>query len=496
MKNNIYTCIEFGSYEIKILVCNIREERLFVIAQRCIESVGIDRGQITNFSKLVAQIKKLKELVEADLKQPLTSLTLTVAPLDVLIEHTMGKINLDVKQAISTDDVKKLFRQVMEQPHDPSYLPIDLMPRLFRIDENHIVQNPCGLSGMSLAIEAQRLLVPTTIVSNLIHATESSGFKVDDIVTGNVSEAFLALTAPEMYAKSCHINIGHSMTVVVVTNEGKVLHIRTLPIGGRDISRAIAERFDIPEKTAQQLKCDYGEVTPHAKVTLDNQVIYVENNTENKEMMFITRGMLNEIVTDCSERLFQTIKDYIVDEMRLKEQEYHYSLAGGMANLPNVASSLQNQLLAVATIYQPTMIGARDSKFSSLIGVGIFAHETALLLGQNLQKLKFETGERKFLTKTAPEKQVTPSAKASNNNTSQSLKNAIAKAESQTDNEAIGQTKARIFGEFDETPFLEAGATEMIANEYIDKKLESSGVLGKFIDKFFNETIEEKNEKQ
>ena len=61
LKNNIYTCIEIGSYEIKLLVCNLREERMFVLSQKSIESIGIERGQITNFDKLVGQIKKIKE---------------------------------------------------------------------------------------------------------------------------------------------------------------------------------------------------------------------------------------------------------------------------------------------------------------------------------------------------------------------------------------------------------------------------------------------------
>ena len=361
MKNNIYTCIEIGSYEIKILVCNLREERLFVLAQKCIESMGIERGQITNFDKLVGQIKKIKELAELDLKQSLRNLILTVSPIDVVVENVIGKINLDVNQPISSDDVRKLFRQVMEQPHIETHLAVSLIPRLFRIDENHIVQNPRGLSGMSLGIEAQRVLMPTTTVSNLVHAVESSGFKVDDIIIGSISETLLALTTPEMYARTCHINIGHSMTTLTIVNDGKILHARSLSIGGRDITRAISEKFNIPEKIADQLKVAYGKVIPHAEVINDHQIIHVEDT--NEEMRFITRGMLNEIITDWGDKLFKVIKVHIVDEMRLREQEYHYSLAGGTAELPNILYSLQSQLPMVATIHRPTMLGVGMPSF-------------------------------------------------------------------------------------------------------------------------------------
>jgi len=513
LKNNIYTCIEIGSYEIKILVCNLREERLFVLAQKSIESIGIERGQITNFDKLVGQIKKIKELAELDLKQSLRNLILTVSPIDVVVENVIGKINLDVNQPISSDDVRKLFRQVMEQPHIETHLAVSLIPRLFRIDENHIVQNPRGLSGMSLGIEAQRVLMPTTTVSNLVHAVESSGFKVDDIIIGSISETLLALTTPEMYARTCHINIGHSMTTLTIVNDGKILHARSLSIGGRDITRAISEKFNIPEKIADQLKVAYGKVIPHAEVINDHQIIHVEDT--NEEMRFITRGMLNEIITDWGDKLFKVIKVHIVDEMRLREQEYHYSLAGGTAELPNILYSLQSQLPMVATIHRPTMLGVRDAKFSGLVGVAIFAHEMTLLLGSNpnAQRLEFNVeieavptgntlnGRVRSKNDIIPqvEKLDPPFAQKKMENT-KSLKDAIAgiptlDSEKALDSEKVETTSEeatkpiRVFGDFDDIPFLGNEEPERV-DDYIDKKLENSGVLVRFFDRIFNESAQ------
>ena len=520
MKNNIYTCIEIGSYEVKILVCNLREERLFVLTQKSIESMGVERGQVTNFDKLVGQIKKLKELAEVDLRQPLKSLILTVSPIDAVIEPVLGKINLDVKQPINSNDVRKLFRQAMEQPYAENYLPVSLIPRLFKIDDNHIVQNPRGLSGMNLGIEAGRVLMPASTVSNLVHALEASDFKVSDIVVGSISETLLALTTPEMYARTCHINIGHSMTTLTIVNDGKVLHARSLSIGGRDITRGISEKFNISEKVADHLKVSYGRVIPHAEASPDNQVIYVDDS--NGEMKFITRGMLNEVITDLSGKLFKIIKIHIVDEMKLREHEYHYSLAGGMAEMPNILYSLQSQLSMNATIYRPTMLGVRNSKFSGLVGGAIFTHELTLLLGSNssAQSLEFNVEAEKIPAVDTPkvvnapkvantpkvvrvktkkdiipeiEKGMSPLAKKQTEDT-QSLKDAIAgipalnnEEAKTTDKEAI--EKIPVFGDFDDIPPLEDAQVEL-ADDYIDQKLEDSGVFVRFFDRIFNENDE------
>jgi len=514
LKNNIYTCIEIGSYEIKILVCNLREERLFVLTQKCIESMGVERGQVTNFDKLVGQIKKLKELAELDLRQPLKSLILTMSPIDAVIEPVLCKINLDVKQPINSNDVRKLFRQAMSQPYDETYLPVSLIPRLFKIDENHVVQNPRGLSGLSLGVEAGRVLMPATTVSNLVHAIEASGFKVSDIVVGSISETLLALTTPEMYARTCHINVGHSMTTLTVVNDGKIAHARSLSIGGRDISRQIAEKFNIPEAVADQLKVDYGRVIPHAEAMPDNQVIYVDDSNEG--MKFITRGMLNEVITDRSDKLFKIIKIHIVDEMKLREQEYHYSLAGGTAELPNVLYSLQSQLPMVATIYRPTMLGVRNSKFSGLVGSAIFTHELTLLLGSNsnTQSLEFNVEAEKSSAGDTPNKPQVKTKKdiipqidkgkftplLEKDEDTQSLKDAIsaisAKEKEEKEDEVDGSDsedndakKVAFFDDFDNTDPLEDETSEL-ADDYIDQKLENSGVLVRFFDRIFNENDE------
>lgn len=503
LKNNIYTCIEIGSYEIKLIVCNLREERLFVLARKSIESIGIERGQITNFDKLVGQIKKIKELAESDLRQPLKEIILTVSPVDVVIDHVMGKVNLDVKQPISSDDVRKLFRQVMEHPHVETHLPIGLIPRLFRIDESHVVQNPRGLSGMSLGIEVSRVLMPTTTISNLVHAVENSDFKVEDIVLGSVAEALMSLATPEMYSRTCYINVGHGVTTLTIVHDGKVLHTRSLSIGGRDVTRAISEAFNVSEEVAGQLKMNYGKVISPSESTSHNQVIYIDDASE--EIKTITRGMLNEVVTERTSELFKEIKNHVVDEMRLREQEYHYALAGGMAELPNVLYALQNQLPMPATIQRPTMLGVRDSKYSSLVGAAIFAHELTLLVGAKTkpQPLEFDVEpEKKTLVgRTKAKKDIIPqiekiappeSQKKIEN--TRSLKDEIAGVAT-TRNETVKKTdedvtkRIPVFGEFDDDiPLLMDEALETAEDEYIDHKLENSGMLVRFFDKIFNES--------
>lgn len=512
MKNNIYTCIEIGSYEIKILVCNLREERLFVLARNSIESAGVERGQIMNFDKLVNQIKKLKESTEIDLKQSLRNVVLVIPPVDVVIEPVMGKINLDVNQPIRTDDVRKLFHQVMKLNHLETHVPVGIIPRVFRIDENHLVQNPRGLAGMSLGIEAQRILLPSTAISNLVHAVQTSGLKVEDMILGSTAEVMLAINSPEMHARTCQINIGHGVTTLTFVNDGKVIHTQSLPIGGIDVNREIAEKFNISEELADELKVLYGKYNPHGKALPDYQIIHVydtdeEVEEEEAEMKFITRGDLNDVITDWCDQFFKIIGLHISDELQLPEQEYNYSLSGGTAELPNILYSLQEQLPLSATICQPSMLGVRDAKYSCLVGVTIYAHELALLLGSNANKRNLKFGldnpeqTSSFRLDSEPDL-ITEVAKKpdsasvdltdifSDSVSSQSLRDAIAQmtAETSDSTEVTSEKPMKVFGEFDDIPGLDDESSALdIDTSYMEKKLENSGMLGRFFEKIFTE---------
>jgi cell division protein FtsA len=464
--------------------------------------MGIERGQITNFEKLVGQIKKIKELVEHDLKQSLNQIMLAVPPIDTFVEPALAKTNLDVNQPITEEDVRRLFRQIAEQPYMDTYLPVNMIPRLFRIDENHLVQNPRGLSGISLMLEAIRVFAPITIISNLVHAVETAKFKIADITTGSISEALSALNSPEMFIRTCHINIGHSLTTITIINDGKVRHAHSLLIGGRDITRAIAEEFGITTEIANQLKMDFGRANDATKAVSTEKVIYIDDDKETK---FITRGMLNAIITNQCDRIFKIIKSYVIDTMRIREQEYHYSLSGGTAELPNIMHILRQNFSSVETsLYRPSMLGIRNTKYSQLVGTAIFAHELALLVGSKNYNIEFdnptpqeipivkEKAEPKVSNPTLRDCIASPELSEKNHPQTEHefprveaeiplLRDQLAELTNESNTKQM-----KIFGE-DDTFLLGSDNTE----DYFDKKLENSGVLVRFFDRIFNENEED-----
>ena len=479
LKDNIYACIEVGSFEIKLGVYNIREERFYVLSQKEVPSVGIEAGKITNFDQLVTQIKQVKQAVESDLGQPLKQIILCIAPIDVQIEAVIGKINLDVNHPIQTADIRKLFRQVMTNSHDEAYLPIQLVPRLFRIDESNVVQNPHNITGMKLGFEGQRILSPITVASNLVHAVESAGFKISDVTVGSIAETLMAIDSPQLFMRMCHINIGHTSSTISIVHEGKVFNTQVLSIGGRDFTQKIMEVFNIEENVADELKINFGRFNSQPNEQTDEQIIYIQD-VEN-ETVRMTRKMLDQIMHQQCHHLFKVIKNHLVERLRLKEDEYHFILTGGGAAIPSLIDAATLYLGSQVKIESPTMLGVRHPKYNQVVAMAVFAHELTLLIGAKKTQLQFETSNA--VEKTQMKQEAVVEAQ---NDVHVPY---ITASDEQLTNVSIPDTinhTMKIYGADDDMTDIEQEELD-IKERYSNKKLENSGVLVKLFDMIFNE---------
>jgi len=471
VKNNIYACIELGSSEVRLLVCNIKEERLYVLSQKSIPSKGITRGNITDVKKITEQVKKLKAEVELDLKQPLKQVLLTVPTIDSQIETVAGKIDLDINKPITSANVRGLFRSIINQPTEGNYIAVNIIPRMFRVDGQNAVQNPRGLTGSRLGIDAQKVLVPVPIVSNLVYVVESAGFKISDIFMGSIAETLYILNSPELLKRTCHINIGHHVTTITIVNDGKIVLAQSLGVGGHDITKAIAERFLISEELAGKLKDDFGRVN-YSEAEKDQEVIYVDEGEDRSTYM--TRQALCEVVTERSEMIFKVIKDYLNESIYLQKGDFHYALTGGTSEIPGMTNVLNRHLGEHVSLHRPSMLGVRHAKYCKLVGMAIFAHEIALLIGQKKNNVDIDFyGGAEAITS----------------------ENSVAKPA----NLKIHKPQDfNVFSDDIEKPASEAKPITPVPadkkDEYIDYKLENSGVLVRLFDMIFNENEEPQNE--
>ena len=384
VKNNIYACLEIGCSEARIIVCNIREERLYVLSQQEVVAEGIENGNVVNVSQIVDVLKTLKHKVEQDLNQDVQSILLAIPSVDVNIENVNMTLDLEASKPISPTNIKQLLRNVINQPTYRDQIVVNVIPRAFVVDEKNAIQNPLGIIGNEVSLRAQKVTASSSLVYNLINVVELAGFRISDIVIGSIAEMMHAVTPEQMHKGACHVNIGKSTTTITVSQSGKIISTVSLSIGGQAVTDDICEAFGIDDNVAENLKLNFARINhDEAKP----EIIYTAE--ANQGFVCITRQMIADVVTARYENILKLVKQYIT-ENGYKHDEIQYIFTGGASELEGFEVLAKFIFAQDISIFRPSMLGVRHSKFAKLVGMATFSHEMALLTGQKSNIINFE----------------------------------------------------------------------------------------------------------
>lgn len=384
VKNNIYACLEIGSSEARLMVCNIRDERLYVLSQQEVAAEGIENGNVVNVNRIVDVLKTLKHKVEQDLNQDVQSILLAIPSVDVNIENVNMALDLESSKPISPTNVKQLLRNVINQPTYRDQVVVNVIPRVFIVDDKNAIQNPLGIIGHQVSLRAQKVTASSSLVYNLINVVELAGFRISDIVLGSIAEMMYAVTPDQMQKGACHVNLGKSTTTITVSRSGKVVSTVSLAIGGQDVTDEICQTFGVDVETAETLKLNFARIN-HAEAK--PEIIYTAE--VNQEFVCITRQMLADVVTERYENILKLVKQYIT-ENGYKHDDIQYIFTGGASELEGLEVLAKFIFAQDISIFRPSMLGVRHSKFTKLIGMATFSHEMALLTGQKSNIINFE----------------------------------------------------------------------------------------------------------
>jgi len=383
VNNKIYASLEIGSSEARILVCHIRENRVYVLSRQSVETEGFESGQVGDANALVQKLKALKVHVEADLNQALQSVTLSIPSVDVTMENLSVSQELETDESIDPKQVKKLFREAMNKPAPAEMISVNLLPRGFIIDGERAFIDPAGQKGQLVQMDAQRAIAPAALVYELISAVELAGFRVRDILVGSTAEALHSLSYSKSGANVCHVNIGKTTTTITLAHNGKIHSTKALSIGGMDADLGLQKTLDIDTVTAKTLKHHFGSLAgslnPHEFI----HVAETQNGFSS-----ITRGMVENVLRARYEMILKVVKQYLY-ENAIRTDLLEYIFSGGASEIEGLAGFAQEFFGAGVAVQRPGMLGIRSSKYAQLAGLAVFSHELGLITGQNHDIIDF-----------------------------------------------------------------------------------------------------------
>lgn len=375
---HIFSSIDIGSDTIKLVVCELYNNKLHLLAASSVKSKGIKKGLITNVDSATISIKQAFNEVESMLGIKIKKVIACVPSYFAEFSKITGEINIeDENGVVKSEDIVNLFQISMEGKLKNHQEMVTIMPIDFKLDEKEGIKIPLGLVGSTLKTRAILASVPRKNIYSVVSILDSIGVEVVDVMLGSIGDIYSYKTREMETKVGAVINIGAETTTVALYNKGIIVKNSVIGLGGKSIDNDIAYMYKIEPKEATKIKEKFA--LAHKKYASTSDFYEVVDATG--ESIKISQYEVSEIVQSRIEEILELGRKEI-NLLTSKEIEY-IIITGGTSNMVHfeyVADEIFNKKAEVGNI---RLVGLRNNIYSSAFGNIIYFINKLKLKGKS-----------------------------------------------------------------------------------------------------------------
>ncbi len=360
---HIYTSIDIGSNSIKIVVCELYQNKLNLLATSSFKSKGIKKGLITDVEQASISVKNAFKEIETMLGIKIKRVIASIPSFNA--EYTIVKSNIKINNenlTVTSDDIVKVLDIAAKRNSFESRELVTVLPIDYTLDENAFIKNPKGMKGSNLGCRAVLVTTPKKNVYSVVTLLENLGIEVVDISLNNIGDLYCFNNKKFEDKIGAIINIGSETTDISLYNKSIIVKSSIINMGGKNIDSDIAYMYKIDNSTAGKLKLDFA--LAHKKNASVNDIIEVKNSKD--EIIKINQFEISEIVMSRLEELLEEAKKEI-NLLTSKKIDY-IIITGGTSNMVGFEYIVKDIFGENANIGNVKMLGIRDNIYSSCIG--------------------------------------------------------------------------------------------------------------------------------
>lgn len=363
MMKHIYTSLDIGSDTIKIVVCELYQNKLNLLASSSFKSKGIKKGLITDVELATNCIKgaflEIEDMLGIKIRKVITSVPLFNAEYSIIKGNI--KINNEESIVTSNDIMKVLEVSVKSNPYTLREM-VTILPVDYSLDDKAFIKNPKGMKGSVLGCRAVLVTTPKKNVYSVISLLENIGIEVVDISLNNIGDLYCFNNKSFEEKVGAIINIGSEITSVSLYNKSILVKSSIVNMGGKNIDNDISYMYKVDIPTAKNLKLKFA--LAHKKNASVNDIIEVKSAYDNN--LKINQFELSEVVMSRLEEILNESKKEI-NLLTSKKIDY-IIITGGTSNMPGFEHVVNDVFGDGANIGNVKMLGIRDNMYSSCIG--------------------------------------------------------------------------------------------------------------------------------
>ncbi|MBP9751559.1 MAG: cell division protein FtsA [Candidatus Moranbacteria bacterium] len=353
-KTENYLGIDIGSFSVRAVMAQevSGEETLRILGAIVLPAEGMRRGAVTDAEAVAKTVAKAVAHAERMSGVASNVIGIGVSGTEIFCQKAIGVIAVGRADGeVTEEDVERAMAEVEARVMLPANREVlHVIPKDYRLDDQKDLKDPIGMRGVRLEAEAFVVGTTTGQMKGVQRIFEHAGMSPDFYAVEPIAAAEAVLSAKEKELGVVLVNIGGSMTSTVVFEEGELVHLSVLPVGGAHITNDIAIGLRTSVETAEAVKIRYGSALPREvgkKEDIDLSSI------DSQETEFVSRHHVSEIIEARLDEIFRLVNE----ELRKAGKEGLLPagavLTGGGALLPGAVDLAKDILRLPSHIGYP-----------------------------------------------------------------------------------------------------------------------------------------------
>jgi len=372
---NIYTSIDIGSDTVKIIVCELFNNKINLLATSSTKSIGIKNGIITDIEEASTSVKEAIDGIETKLGIKIHDVIALIPSANASFRLINGIVNIKNDDDIITkNDIIKVLQSGMKSLEDDMEM-VTILPISFTLDGVEVTKYP--LNKKAKILESKAILVSTKSkeVYDVMRLMGKCGLEVVDISISGICD-MCALRSNELDSKvGAIVNIGSDLTTVSIYNKGIIVRNKVIALGGKAIDNDLAYVYKTSMIEAKNLKERFSLASLKYASVSD---IY-DLTSEDGKIIKVNQHEVSEVAVARLEEVIRQAK-LAIDGLASKDLDY-IIFTGGVSNMPYLDLLIQRMFGEVAKIARINIVGVRNNKYSTSLGNVVYYINKQKLVG-------------------------------------------------------------------------------------------------------------------
>ncbi len=250
--------IDVGTTKICVLVAQqLDQDRVEILGVGKAPSYGLHKGVVVDVAKTIHSIKAAVAEAEIMAGVKIEQALLGIAGAHISSRNCHGAVPIKTGE-IRDYDIKAVLAAARAFPIPEGQQILHVLPQYFSIDGQEPLQDPCGMHGIRLEVNAHIIMGAITSVQNLIKCCQKAGVKVQDIILEQLASADAVLCSDEQKLGVGVLDIGGGTADLAIFQHGSIRHTKVFAIAGNHFTNDLAVGLRASQNEAERLKRTYG----------------------------------------------------------------------------------------------------------------------------------------------------------------------------------------------------------------------------------------------